>query len=126
MPKEVAVRRFGPERWVTLRKTGEHVQIEAWSTIASAYRVRSRQRGVFLAPDNDLDELLAHPEAHMGRHWNRCPAVGCGAPLTPGLEICARCKMQKCTCGRCACVSTRPRSTAAKKTRAKATTADAT
>ena len=32
--------RFGPERWVTLRDTGEHVKVEVWSAIAAAYRVR--------------------------------------------------------------------------------------
>jgi hypothetical protein len=112
--KETVQRRFGPERWVTLRETGEHVQVEAWSTIASAYRVRSRRRGVFLAADRDLDEVVVHPDAERGRYWNRCQAASCGAPLTPGLPICARCKALTCSCGRCAC-ATSARATGAKK-----------
>lgn len=106
MSKE-PLRRFGPERWVTLRETGEHVQVEAWSTITSAYRVRSRLRGVFLAREDEVEELVDHPESSRGRHWNRCPAARCGAPLTPNLPLCPRCNAPKCTCGRCACATTR-------------------
>ena len=59
MAKEDMSPRFGPERWVTLRDTGEHVKVEAWSTIAAAYRVRSRKRGV----------RTAHPAlGHNPRH----------------------------------------------------------
>ena len=105
MAKEAPLRRFGPERWVTLRETGEHVQVEAWSTIATAYRVRLRNRSVILVPEGDLDDLPVHPEADRGRHWKRCAAARCGAPLTPGLAICPTCKGPTCACGRCLCVS---------------------
>jgi hypothetical protein len=106
--------RFGPEQWVTLRDSGEHVKVEVWSTIAAAYRVRSHKRGVMFATDEELDDLPAHPEVHLGKHWNRCPAARCGAPLTPGLTICARCQQPTCTCGRCRCV--RPAAVARAKT----------
>lgn len=53
--------RFGPEHWVTLRDSGEHVKVEAWSTIAAAYRVRSRRRGVLFATDDELDEVSSTP-----------------------------------------------------------------
>lgn len=109
MTKEAMQRRFGAQHWVTLRDTGEHVQIEAWSTIKAAYRVRTRKGGVFLVPDADLDELPPHPEADRGKHWSRCAAMGCGSPLTPGLEICERCKEPICTCGRCHCAPGRSR-----------------
>jgi hypothetical protein len=103
MGKEVISPRFGPEHWVTLRDTGEHVKVEVWSTIAAAYRVRSRKRGVLFVADDALDELPAHPEVHLGKHWNRCQAAGCGAPLTPDLAICPRCHAPTCACGRCRC-----------------------
>ena len=117
MAKEDTSPRFGPEHWVTLRDSGEHVKIEAWSTIAAAYRVRSRKRGVMFVIDNEVDEVPVHPEVHLGRYWNRCQASGCGAPLTPGLTICVRCQAPTCTCGRCACVrpSATPRAKAARK-----------
>lgn len=121
MRKEEEQRRFGPEHWVTLRDTGEHVKVEAWSTIAAAYRVRSRLRGVLLVSDGDLDEVPVHPEVGLGRHWNRCRASGCGAPLTPGLAICPSCQAPTCTCGRCACPpkSARAKTTKPAKARAK-------
>ena len=107
MTKEATARRFGPERWVTLRETGENVQVEAWSPIASAYRVRSRKRGVFLAGEGELEELPEHPEAARGRHWTRCRGAGCGAPLTPELPVCEKCKQPTCFCGRCGCATAR-------------------
>jgi hypothetical protein len=106
MAKEPIAHRFGPEHWVTIRDTGEHVKIEAWSAIAAAYRVRSRKRGVLFAADDELDEVLVHPDVALGKHWTRCAAVGCGAPLTPDLVICARCQAPTCACGRCRCVRT--------------------
>ena len=105
MAKDENLRRFGPERWVTLRETGEHVQVEAWSTIAGAYRVRSRKRGVLLVAEGDLQEVAAHPEAALGRDWRRCPAVNCGAPLTSDLPLCPECNTAICSCGRCKCPS---------------------
>ena len=110
--------RFGPERWVTLRDSGEHVKVEAWSGIAAAYRVRSRKRGILFVGEDELDEIAAHPEADRGKHWHRCQAAGCGAPLTPELPICPRCEAPTCTCGRCHCPSARAsavRATAARK-----------
>jgi len=104
MSKEPVSHRFGPEHWVTLRDTGENVKVEAWSPIAAAYRVRSRKRGVLFAADAELDEIPVHPEVELGRHWTRCAAAGCGAPLTPGLAACPRCQAPVCTCGRCGCV----------------------
>jgi hypothetical protein len=65
--------------------------------------VRSRKRGVLFATDDELDEVPEHPEGERGKHWTRCPATGCGAPLTPGLAICPRCQAPTCTCGRCRC-----------------------
>src|SRR5512139_94648 len=103
MSKEHIIPRFGPEHWVTVRATGEHVKVEAWSAIATAYRVRSRKRGVLFAADDELDEILAHPEGELGRYWPRCAAAGCGAPLTPELTVCARCHAPICACGRCGC-----------------------
>jgi hypothetical protein len=124
MSKEPLTHRFGPEHWVTLRASGEHVKIEAWSAIAAAYRVRSRKRGVMFAVDDELDELLAHPEVALGRDWTRCAAVGCGAPLTPELTVCVHCQAPTCTCGRCRCVRTPTAAarhkTAPKKPRSKA------
>jgi hypothetical protein len=104
MARKDASPRFGPGHWVTLRDSGEHVRIEVWSTIAAAYRVRSRRRGVFMATGEELDEVAPHPEEHLGRHWRSCVAPGCGAPLTPNLPRCARCHEATCACGRCACV----------------------
>lgn len=103
MAKEIEAPRFGPGHWVTLRGTGEHVKIESWSTIAAAYRVRSRKGGLQFVDKTDLEEICVHPEVHLGKHWSRCPAPGCGAPLTPGLATCPRCQGPMCTCGRCAC-----------------------
>ncbi len=114
MSKQPITPRFGPEHWVTLRATGEHVKIEAWSAIAGAYRLHSRKRGVWFAADDELDEILVHPEVGLGKHWPRCVAAGCGAPLTPELVVCARCHTPTCACGRCRCVST-PRAATRKK-----------
>jgi hypothetical protein len=100
---------------VTLRSSGEHVKIEAWSSIAAAYRVRSRKGGLQLVTDDEVDEVPVHPEVHLGKHWSRCQAPACGAPLTPDLPICPQCHAPTCTCGRCRCE--RP---AAKAARAKA------
>jgi len=111
MGKDDTSPRFGPEHWVTLRGSGEHVKVEAWSAIAAAYRVRCK-RGVLFVTDDEVDELPAHPDAHLGKHWNRCQAVGCGAPLTPELKICPRCAGPTCACGRCRCV--RPSAAAAR------------
>jgi hypothetical protein len=111
--------RFGPGIWATLRDTGEHVKVEFWSPLAGAYRVYSRKNGVRLVGEDELDALAAHPEEHLGKFWRRCPAPGCGAPLTPGLEECAQCHAPTCTCGRCACPPrARSRTKAAPKSRA--------
>jgi hypothetical protein len=115
MRKDETSARFGPEQWGTLRDTGEHVKVEAWSAIAAAYRVRSRKRGVLFVTDDELDDLAVHPDADRGKHWNRCQAAGCGAPLTPELKICARCHAPTCTCGRCRCTSPARTKTARKK-----------
>ena len=124
MRKDDISPRFGPEHWVTLRDSGEHVKVEAWSGIAAAYRVRSRKRGILFVTEDELDEVATHPDVERGKHWNRCPAVGCGAPLTPELPICARCQAPTCNCGRCRCVrppTRAPRAkTAGKKTLATA------
>ena len=104
MRKEEDTRRFGPGSWVTIRGSGEHVQVEAWSTIAAAYRLRSRKNGLLFATDAELDEVTAHPDVHLGKHWSRCRAPACGAPLTPSLPICPKCQGPTCTCGRCRCV----------------------
>lgn len=124
MRKEDTSPRFGPEHWVTLRDSGEHVKVEVWSSIAAAYRVRSRKRGVLFATDDELDEVPEHPEMHLGKHWNRCQASACGAPLTPDLATCDRCKGPICTCGRCRCVRT-PTAAARAKTAARKKTAAA-
>jgi len=118
MAKEPITHRFGPEHWVTMRDTGEHVKVEAWSPIAAAYRVRSRKRGVFVAGDDELDELLVHPGVGLGKYWTRCVAPGCGAPLTPELVICVKCEAPTCACGRCRCVRT-PTAAARAKTAAR-------
>jgi hypothetical protein len=120
MGKEDLSPRFGPEHWVTLRDTGEHVKVEAWSTIAAAYRVRSRKRGVLFATDDELDEVPEHPEGERGKHWTRCQAIGCGAPLTPGLAICPRCQAPTCSCGRCRCARTSTATARAKPVRKRA------
>jgi len=116
MRKDEDSHRFGPGSWVTLRGTGEHVKVEAWSVIAAAYRLRSRKHGILFATDAEVDEVTVHPNVHLGKHWRRCRAVGCGAPLTPSLPICPRCQGPTCTCGRCQCV----RLTAASSARPKA------
>lgn len=104
MAKEEHLHRFGPGRWVTLRETGEHVRIEAWSVIAAAYRVRAGKTAVRFATESEIEVVPAHPEEHLGKYWSRCRAMGCGAPLTEGLVICPACKAPTCTCGRCQCV----------------------
>jgi len=112
MAKEVVSPRFGPGRWVTMRDTGENVKVEMWSSIAAAYRVRSKKKGLQIVTDDEVDDLVAHPDAERGKHWHLCPAPACGAPLTPNLTTCPRCEGPTCTCGRCRCVraaSTSPR-----------------
>lgn len=110
MGKEQASHRFGPGQWVTRRDTGEHVRVELWSAIAAAYRVRSSKGGLQLLGEADLEQVCEHPEAGLGRHWSRCLAAGCGAPLTPELTTCSLCGAPRCTCGRCRCVRTPARS----------------
>ena len=123
MRKREDAPRFGPGRWVTMRDTGEHVKIEAWSVIASAYRVRSRKNGLQIVTDGELIEMSIHPNAAIGKHWSRCQAPGCGAPLTPGLPECPRCHAPMCTCGRCQCLRA-PKTAAAKSPRKKAAAKD--
>jgi hypothetical protein len=115
MQKEDDPHRFGPECWVTMRDTGEHVKIESWSRIAAAYRIRSRKNGLQLVSADALIAIDAHPEAHLNRHWSRCQATGCGAPLTPELPTCPQCNGPTCTCGGCQCVPTRARAKTARK-----------
>lgn len=104
MRKSAEAPKFGPGHWVTMRDTGTHVKVEAWSVIAAAYRVRSRKYGLQFASEAELVEVCDHPEADNGKHWSRCQAPGCGAPLTPELPTCPRCHAPLCTCGRCQCV----------------------
>lgn len=118
MPMKDTPHRYGAEDWVTLRDTREHVKIEMWSSIAAAYRVRSRANGLLFVTDEEVDEVPAHPEAHLGKHWHRCQAPRCGAPITPDRPICPRCQAPICSCSRCQCA--RPVATAA---RARAKTA---
>ena len=118
MPKKDEAPRFGPGHWLTMRDTGEQVKVEAWSTIAAAYRVRSRKNGLQFASETELEEVCVHPEDHLGKHWSRCAAAGCGAPLTPALAVCPHCNAPKCTCGRCQCA--RKPTTRAKSVRKKA------
>lgn len=115
MRKDEFSHRFGPDLWVTIRNTGEHVKIETWSNIAASYRVRSAKGGVFYLTDAEVDEVVGHPEEHLGKCWRRCRNTACGAPLTPGLPVCEHCQAPTCTCGRCECV----RVTAAARARAK-------
>ncbi len=117
MRKEVKAVRFGPESWLTIRATGEHAKVETWSNIALAYRVHSRKRGLMFVTEGEVEPVVEHPEAHLGKHWARCHALGCGAPLTPDLPICARCQAPTCACGRCKCArpSTAARARAAVK-----------
>jgi hypothetical protein len=112
--------RFGPGRWVTLRETGEHVQVECWSAIKSAYRVRSRKSGQQFAIQDDLMEISPHPDTDRGKYWPFCPAPGCGAPLTPDLLICPLCQGPTCACGRCQCAKRTAKPTRAKAPRARA------
>lgn len=119
MRKEVKATKFGPESWITIRATGEHAKVETWSNIALAYRVRSRKRGLMFVTDGEVEALVEHPEAHLGKHWSRCQAPGCGAPLTPDLPVCERCQAHTCTCGRCKCA--RATTAARARTKAKAT-----
>ncbi|MBI3786128.1 MAG: hypothetical protein HY270_22300 [Deltaproteobacteria bacterium] len=106
MRKEEEGRRFSPGQWVTMRDTGAHVKVEAWSTIAGVYRVHSRKNGLQFAGAEEVEPVAAHPDAHLGKFWSRCHAPGCGAPLTPGLATCAKCGGLTCTCGRCQCPRT--------------------
>ena len=114
MGKEAGAPRFGPEHWVTMRDTGEHVKVESWSAIAGAYRVRSGKHGLQFVSQADLEEICVHPEVHLGKHWSRCLAPGCGAPLTPELSTCPQCHAPICSCGRCQCTR-RPRAKVARK-----------
>ena len=125
MGKEESSVRFGPEQWVTIRDSGEHVKVEAWSQIAAAYRLRSRKNGLLFAADADLDEIPVHPEADRGKHWKHCQAAGCGAPLTSALPVCPRCQAPTCTCGRCECARPGTASTSRPKTARKKTTSRA-
>lgn len=109
------VSHFGPGQWVTMRDTGEHVKIESWSAIAAAYRVRSRKSGLQFASEAELQEICVHPKVELGKHWPRCTAPGCGAPLTPELSICPHCQAPTCTCGRCQCVRKTVRSKVGRK-----------
>src|SRR5262245_35074949 len=104
MSKAERPMRFGPEIWVTIRETGEHAKIECWSAATGEYRLRS-SRGLLYRTDEELDEVAAHPEAHLNRRWKRCARSNCGAPLTPGLAVCPRGLAPTCTCGRCGCAS---------------------
>ncbi len=104
MRKETKTVRFGSETWVTVRATGEHAKVEAWSNIALAYRVRSRKRGLMFVTEEEVEDIVEHPEAHLGKHWPRCQAPACGAPLTPALALCPSCNAAICSCGRCKCV----------------------
>jgi hypothetical protein len=103
--------------WVTVIDTGENVKVESWSAIAGAYRVRSRKSGLQFLREAALGDLSAHPQAHLGKDWVRCKTVGCGTPLTPGLEVCERCRAPVCICGKCQCVTktTRSRASQSKK-----------
>lgn len=114
MTKKEEAHRFAPEMWVTIVDTGENVKVESWSTIAGAYRVRSRKSGLQFLGEAALGELSTHPEAHLGKDWERCAALGCGAPLTPELEVCERCQTLTCLCGRCQCITAATRSRAAR------------
>jgi hypothetical protein len=114
MRKEAEAPRFGPEHWVTMRDTGEHVKVESWSAIAAAYRVHSRKYGLQFAREAELEEICVHPEGHLGKHWSRCLAPTCGAPLTPELSTCPHCHAPVCTCGRCQCAP-KPRAKVARK-----------
>lgn len=105
MRKEHDVPRFTPGQWVTMRDGGAHVKIESWSAIAATYRVRSRKNGLQFSSEAELEKICEHPEVHLGKHWNRCQAAGCGAPLTPELATCPRCHAPTCLCGRCQCPS---------------------
>jgi hypothetical protein len=97
---------------VTVVDTGENVKVESWSAIAGAYRVRSRKSGLQFLREAALEEVSLHPDAHRGKDWERCPAVGCGAPLTSALEVCERCRSLVCICGRCQCALKRSQSRA--------------
>lgn len=97
--------RFGPDHWVTLRDTGEHVRVELWSPLAAAYRVHSVSRGLLFVGDTELADIPPHPQHDLGKYWSLCRAPRCGAPLTPDRPICPRCQALTCMCGRCQCVS---------------------
>ena len=74
-----------------------------WSPIAAAYRVHSRKSGLQFVGHEELVQVSTHPEVDRGKHWHRCPATGCGAPLTPELPVCPQCNAPICGCGRCQC-----------------------
>ena len=120
MRKEEVAARFGPGHWVTVRETGDHVKVESWSTIAAVYRVRSRKHGLQFVGEEELTEVCVHPDEQLGKHWSRCQAPGCGAPLTPDLAACPVCHAPKCTCGRCHCVGAAARAKPAPRKKAAA------
>jgi hypothetical protein len=103
MTQHANTHRFGPDVWVTVASTGEHVKVELLSQVANAYRVRSSANGVQFYQDDELNETAPHPGEDAGRHWSRCRGTGCGAPLTAELTTCETCQAPVCTCGRCAC-----------------------
>jgi hypothetical protein len=107
--------RFGPDIWVTVGSTGEHVRVELWSDIANAYRVHSAGNGVQFFQEAELEEMPPHPDEDFGRHWSRCRGMGCGAPLTAALPVCEKCQARICTCGRCGCSTATARRTKIKK-----------
>jgi len=119
MAKDDVSPRFGPGQWVTVRATGTHVKVEAWSRIAAAYRLLSGKGTLQFASEAELEEVCAHPDVDLGKYWPRCQAAKCGAPLTPGLAICARCHAPICSCGRCRCGRTAAKVTPAKAPRKK-------
>jgi hypothetical protein len=65
--------------------------------------VLSRKNGLQFVAEEELDEIEAHPLAHLGKTFARCPVPGCGAPLTNSLPTCPNCRAPICSCGRCQC-----------------------
>lgn len=120
MAHQPVTHRFGPDIWATVGSTGEHVKVELWSDVANAYRVRSAGNGVQFFQESELEEVTPYPDDDFTRHWSRCRATACGAPLTAALATCEKCQGRICTCGRCACPpGTGRRSKAKKATKSK-------
>jgi len=115
MAQHPITHRFGPDIWATVSSTGEHVRVELWSNIASAYRVRSAGSGVQFFQEAELEEVPKYPDEDFCRDWSRCRGTGCGAPLTAELPLCQSCQARICTCGCCACSTASARSAKAKK-----------